>query len=412
MARFLVGPERVCRIVEAPRPEADGRLVLEVESLLGRDEGPHRELSYRRLLKRLREEIERRRTTIVFANTRAFAEKITHDLRRTVADGEAAVAAHHSALDAGRRRAVESALKSGALRAVVTSTSLELGVDVGAIDVAVLVGLPGGAGRCLQRVGRSGHRRGAVRRGLILAATLAELAGAAITAKAAREERIEPVDPIKNPLDVLSQQLVGLACAGEGDVEAIFKLVRRSASFENLSRADFDACLSFLAGELSAPAGAFEPEPGADPQFTSPRIWKARGAFGVRSRRVMGWLWRNVGTIHSEESVRVVVEGVEVGTLEAAYAERLQQGDRFLLDGRALEFRGLEGHTLRAVVRAGEADLPRWTSDRQSLSADLARDLAAFRDEAARRLVLDGPEALRAWLVEAFDLEPEDAVFY
>lgn len=129
----------------------------------------------------------------------------------------------------------------------------------------------------------------------------------------------------------------------------------------------------------------------------------------MRSRRVMSWLWRNVGTIHSEESVRVLVEGVEVGTLEAAFAERLGPGDRFILDGRALEFQALEGFLLRASVTSGEPDLPRWTSDRQSLSADLARDLATFRDAAARRLALDGPEALRAWLIEAFGLEPGDA---
>ena len=103
------------------------------------------------------------------------------------------MAAHHSALDADRRRAVEARLKAGELRAVVTSTSLELGVDIGTADLAVLVGLPGGAARCLQRVGRAGHRVGSQTRGLMLAATAAELAGAAVTARAAREGRVEPL---------------------------------------------------------------------------------------------------------------------------------------------------------------------------------------------------------------------------
>ena len=129
-----------------------------------------------------------------------------------------------------------------------------------------------------------------------------------------------------------------------------------------LTRADFDDCLNFLAGKLSAPAGAFEPETGAPPRWTSPRLWKRDGRFGLRNRRVARWFWNNVGTINSEETVRVMDRGVAVGTLEAAYAERLIRGDRFVLDGRAFEFRRLERSTLFARSSSGEPSLPRWTS--------------------------------------------------
>src|SRR5262249_53173333 len=156
----------------------------------------------------------------------------------------------------------------------------------------------------------------------------------------------------------------GMACGGEWSADGAFALLRRSAPFEALDRADFDACLDFLAGDLAAPAGAYEPGPGAPPRWTSPRIWKTRGHFGVRSRRRLRWFWGNVGTITSEESVRVVVDGVEVGTLEGAYADRLQAGDRFVLDGRALEFRRLEGPVVHARATGGEPELPRWSSDR------------------------------------------------
>jgi ATP-dependent helicase Lhr and Lhr-like helicase len=404
VARFLVGPSRACRVVEPPTAGLPP-LELEVESLIGADEAPHRGLTYRRLLRRLGRAIERNRTTVVFANTRALAEKVTHDLRRMPDLGPGAVAAHHSALDARRRREVEEALKSGGLKAVVTSTSLELGVDIGTADLAVQVGLPGGVSRCVQRVGRSGHRVGASSRGLLLAATAAELAGAVVTAEAARAGRVEPLRTIRAPLDVLCQQLIGMACGGEWAADDAFALVRRSAPMAELSRDDFDACLAFLAGDLPAPPGAFEPEPGAAPRWTSPRIWKKGGLFGVRSRRVVRWFWSNVGTIASEESVRVVAEGEEVGTLEGAYAERLQAGDRFVLDGRALEFRRIEGTVLRASPTGGEPSLPRWSSDRQALSAELALELARFRDESARRLS-DGPEALASWLREAHRLGP------
>ena len=408
VARFLVGPSRTCRIVEAPQPEGSPELAIEVESLLKPDEAPHRGLTYRRLLRRLRKATGEARTTVVFANTRALSEKVTHDLRHELGVGPEAVAAHHSALDADRRRAVEAALKAGELKAVVTSTSLELGVDIGQADLSVLIGLPGSASRCLQRVGRAGHNVGVETRGLIVAATPAELAGAVVTARAAKAGRVEPLRMPTSPLDVLCQQLIGMASGGEWSTDDAFALVRKSAPLADLTRQDFEACLSFLAGDLAAPAGAFEPEPGSTPRWTSPRIWKRGGLFGIKNRRVIRWFWSNVGTITSEESVRVQVDGQVIGSLEGAYAERLQAGDRFILDGRSLEFRRMEGLTVHANASGGEPNLPRWSSDRQGLSAELARDVARFRARGGEALG-DGPSALRAWLGEDHDVGPDEA---
>jgi ATP-dependent Lhr-like helicase len=467
IARFLVGTSRGCRVLEAPSPPGTPPPEYAVDSLIRPGEAPHRGLSYRRLLRRLRRIIGGHRTTVIFANTRAFAEKITHDLRaRPVGysgvvnagiasprenppnppfarggeersgtplvsppcegggrggrgpglaprpdqgglspGGDLVIAAHHSALDARRRRAIEAGLKSGEVRAVVTSTSLELGVDIGTADLTVQVGLPGGVSRCVQRVGRSGHRRGAASRGLLLAATPAELVGAAITARAARAGRVEPLLSVSAPLDVVCQQLVGMACAREQPVDGSFELLRRAGPMAGLTRADFDACLAFLAGDLAAPAGAYEPEPGSAPRWTSPRIWRRGGWFGVRNGRVARWFRGNVGTIASEESMRVLEDGVAVGTLEASYAERLVPGDRFVLDGRALEVRRLEGAILHARPGGGEAGLPRWTSDRQSLSSELAGELAVFRAAAARRLGEEGPSAVRDRLAADLDLD-------
>jgi ATP-dependent Lhr-like helicase len=408
VARFLVGPSRDCRIAEASPTVGSPHPTMDVESLLQPGEAPHCGLTYRRLLRRLAHSLRQNRTTLVFANTRALTEKLTHDLRLRHGVGPETVAAHHSALDASRRRAVETALKSGELKAVVTSTSLELGVDIGSVDLTVQVGLPGGVARCLQRVGRSGHRMSSASRGLLLAATPAELAGAVVTTRAAREGRVEPLRAVSAPLDVLCQQLIGMACCGEWAVDEAFKLICRSGPMASLSRADFDACLTFLAGELAAPAGAFEPEPGAAPRWSAPRLWRRRGRFGIRSRRVVRWFWNNVGTITSEESVRVLADGVEIGTLEGTYAERLQAGDRFVLDGHALEFVSLEAFVVHARATGGEPSLPRWSSDRQGLTAELARDLARFREEAGARLA-DGLHALRDWLFEVCELDPEAA---
>ena len=411
VVRFLVGPSRSCRVVEAARPEGAPTLEIEVESLLRPDEAPHRGLAHHRLLKRIRRAIAAHRTTVVFANTRPMTEKITHDLRHRTPGGEALeVAAHHSSLDAARRREVENRLKTGELRAVVTSSSLELGVDIGAADLTVQVGLPGGVARCVQRIGRSGHRVGAAPRGLILAATAAEVAGAAVTARAARAGAVEPLKMIESPLDVVCQQLLGMACAGETAVETAFALLKKAGPTADLDRGDFQACLDYLAGDLASPAGAYEPEPGASPRWTSPRIWRHKGFFGVRNRRVQRWFWTNVGTILSEESVVVLVDAQAVGRVESAYAERLSPGDRFVLDGRTLEFQKLDGLTLRARSVGGEPGaLPAWRSDRQALSSELAADLARFRFEASRIATVDGPRAVRGWLADAWRLNPRAA---
>lgn len=406
---FLVGPARACEVIEAPAPTNSPDLELRIGSLLRSGEAQHRGLSYRRLLRRVRVSVESNRTTIVFANTRALTEKMTHDLRqgggrprREQAEESPpiSIAAHHSALDANRRRQVEADLKAGSLRGVITSTSLELGVDIGSADLTIQIGLPGSVSRYLQRIGRAGHSRDAVTRGIILAAGPAEIAGAIVTSEAAYEGRIEPLRAILAPLDVLCQQLIGMACTQEWNSDEAFALLRRSAPMAELTRDDFDACLASLAGELASPAGAYEPEPGSTPRWTSPRLWKRNGWFGIRAPRVVRWFWTNVGTISSAESLPVVVDGKSVGSVEVSYAERLMPGDRFVLDGRSLVFKRRSSMTVIAEPTSGDPRLPRWSSDRQSLSPELAGELGSFRNLCARVLLEEGPNALRARLLE------------
>ena len=412
-------------MIESPADPQPDAVELKVESLIRADEAPDRGLAYRRLIRRVHQETARHRTTVVFANTRVLTEKITLDLRlaeqkaqearkncepsEAHAGAELLVAAHHSALDAVRRREVEQRLKAGQLRTVVSSTSLELGIDIGSVDLAILIGLPGSVVRCLQRVGRSGHRRGAVRRGLLLASTPAELVGGMITTAASRQGLIEPVRPIQAPLDVLCQQLLGMACADECDEATALEILRKSDAFATLTEADFNACLKFLSGELAAPAGAYEIDQPDGMRFSRARIWKHRGLFRARNKRVLRWLWSNIGTITSEESVRVRANGVDLGTVEAAYAERLQTGDRFLLDGRVLEAKSRLGGVLRVDVVQGNPALPRWTSDRQSMSPELALRLANFREVAGTCLINEGPERLHTWLMGEYRLESSAA---
>jgi ATP-dependent Lhr-like helicase len=405
VVHWLVGPGRTCRVVQPEVGLAERRLELGIEWIGGSEDSLRPWSAYRQLVWRLVDAVHEHQTTLVFANTRAFAERITHDLRRVSGLDPETIAAHHSALDAMRRRAVEASLKAGAARAVVSSTSLELGIDIGCVDFVVQLGLPGGVARLLQRVGRSGHQVDGVSKGLILAGTAAEVVGAAVAAIEAKAGRIEPLEAPASPLDVLCQQLIGMACVHDWIEDEALALLRRAGPFERLARDDFDACLDFLAGALPTAAGAFEPEPGAGPRWSAPRLWRAGGRFGLQSSRVERWLWRNIGTITSEEAVHVLAQGIAVGTIEAPYAEGLQRGDRFVLDGRALEFGRLEGFVLHVRATPSDPGLPRWTSERLGLSADLARAIAQFRADAADVLFAEGSEALDAWLRERSGLD-------
>lgn len=410
VADFLVGQGRQCAIIEpAPKSSATGKTTLTVESLIQPDEAAYRPLVHSRLIRRLKECQEQHLTTIVFTNTRPLTERIAFLLKEEAGpDGAEQVAAHHGSLDARLRQKVEADLKAGNLRMVVSSTSLELGVDYQSADFVVQVGQPGSVARCLQRLGRAGHGPGRDRNGVLLAAGPAELAGAVVTASAALEGLIEPVRGVENPLDVLCQQLVGMACANDRNATGAFETIRRSWPFRKLPRRDFDACLAYLAGELASPPGAFEPEPGAAPRWTSPRLWRSGDEFGVRHGMIPRWLRMNAGTIVAEESMTVLADGVRVGRLESSYAESLQPGDRFVLDGRSLEFQKLEDLAIQARPVAGESALPTWTSDRPGFSAELAGRLCQFRAELGSRLLKNRGGA-RDWLVETYKMNPADA---
>src|SRR5439155_24647959 len=200
------------------------------------------------LVERLAVELERHRTTLIFTNARGLAERLTWALRCRFPQLAPRIAAHHSALAAPRRRLVERRLKSGHLRAVVSSTSLELGIDVGSVEQVVLVHPPGGVARLLQRLGRSGHGPGRTRRGLVLTTGPGELLEAAVTCAASRAAQLDGLECPDAPLDVLCQQLLGMAIMDPWHPDAAFALVCRAYPFCRLQRRDFDDCVNYLAG--------------------------------------------------------------------------------------------------------------------------------------------------------------------
>jgi ATP-dependent Lhr-like helicase len=402
-ARFLVGVGRSCTVA---RVSETTPLQLRIEPL--EETGPF--LST--LVDRLRPELEANRTTLIFTNTRSLAERLTWMLTQHFPDWADAIGVHHSSLATARRRAVELRLKRGRLRAVVSSTSLELGIDIGSVDAVVLVHPPGEVVRLLQRVGRAGHGPGRLRRGLVFTATTAELLEAAVTVSSGQLARCEPLRVCAHPLDVLCQQLVGLAAQGWWSAAEAFALVRRAYPFRELPRDDFDACLDYLSGRRAG-----------DPTWLPPRLRWEEDRFTIQDERTARILRRNVGTIIAEEPRPVVqlvpqsapgtldfagtaleVERRPVGQVEEGFVDQLNPGDRFLLGGRCLEFRHTEGPAVVVEEVVGRPRVPRWTGSGWPLSAELAGRLYLLRVQAAEAL-RDGPAALADLLGRDYALE-------
>lgn len=404
-ARYLVGVGRPCAVAVA----ADNApLDLTVEPI-GPFRSPHAGF-VAALVERIVPEIEAHRSTLIFTNTRGLAERLAWAVRHRRPEWDACVAVHHSALAAERRRVVERQFKRGRLRAVFSSTSLELGIDVGPVERVILCRPPGSVARLLQRVGRAGHRPGRGRSGLVLASSAAELVEAAVAAVAARAEgglpaACEPLRLIDRPLDVLCQQLLGMAVAGPCDRERVWNLVRRAGPYRDLPRGEFDACLAYLSGRRPGDADTERP-------WLPPRVRWNGDAFSVRDERTVRILRTNSGSILSEETRPVVVEQTEderrltVGEVAEAFADRLQPGDRFLLDGRCLEFRRLDREAVVVHEVPGRPAVPRWNGDGVPQPPELARRVYLLRARAAEAL-RDGPQALTELLCRDYGLTGE-----
>ncbi|MCI0379988.1 MAG: DEAD/DEAH box helicase [Gemmataceae bacterium] len=406
-ARFLVGIGRSCTIAQVhdtapveiaiePLPEGGGFMA--------------------RLIARLHREFRRNRTTLLFTNLRSIAEQLTWALKRRYPKLKRKIAVHHSSLAVGRRRRVERRLKQGKLRVVVTSTSLELGIDIGSVDGVVFVHPPGGVTRMLQRLGRSGHRPGQPRRGLFLTNHAADLLEATVTAAAARSRQIEPLRIPEQPLDVLCQHLAGMAMTGCLDPDDVHAMVRGAYPFRNLPWDDLEKCLEYLSGR-HADGRSWLP----------PRLRWHEGKFSIVNERATWLLRRNLGTIVDEEpcpirlfhtdkkvvgtlrvplpadGTRSVPTTLCVGSLDEAYADGLQPGDRFVLDGRCFEYRRRENGEILVEEASSWPLVPHWTGFNWNVGRELAGRLFAFRQRAAEAL-RDGPQALARLLWRDYGL--------
>ena len=405
VAKFLVGfnddgSPRPCKIVDARFAKPiDIRVLTPVRDLVHTPPEQVNESIYR-LLAQL---IKKHRTTLVFTNTRSATERVVYKLKKIlheqgIADMDA-IEAHHSSLSRDVRLAVEEKLKKGELKVVVSSTSLELGIDIGYIDLVVLLSSPKSVSRLLQRVGRAGHHIRQVSKGRIIVVDRDDLVECTVLAKAAMDRKIDRVHIPRNPLDVLAQHLVGMAVEEKWRIEDAYRLVRRSYSFHGLSREDFMDVLRFLAGRY-----------GLEDQKVYAKIWldEEEGVFGrKKSARMIYYL--NSGTIPDEAKVRVyTLDKRYVGDLEEAFVQILTPGDIFVLGGRTYEFIRSEG--MKAYVKPAEGQrptVPSWFSEMLPLAFDSALLVGRFRRWVAELIERGVPreEAVKL-IAENYNLEP------
>ncbi len=400
VASFLVGPGRACRIAEVTERKAAR---IEVFSPLRDRAYPPAGYTASRMLAELGTFIGQKRTTLIFTNTRSGAEHIGLRLKQLLPRLADLIEVHHASLDRTVRLEVEDKLKRGELRAVVCSTSLEMGIDIGSIDTVVMVSAPKGVSRALQRIGRSGHSMGETSHGVLVASNINDLAECAVTSRMMQRRELEPVKIHDNPLDVLAQTLVGLAIFESVTPDEAFALVRRSYPFRALERFHFDRVLRYLAG------GGASLEKQYESVFGKVRL-DARGCLVLTSARVAREFYQNVGTIATESMVQVQLGRRKLGQVEESFMKGLRPGDVFVLNGRTIRL--VETRLLTAKVAAADSSVPtvpRWYANKMPLASGLAAEVVNLRTEVARRLKHGASgDALRLFEID-YGLSPANA---
>jgi ATP-dependent Lhr-like helicase len=391
VARFLVGADNVdtdgqprCKIIDTGHVrELD--LAIEV---------PPSELSavcpvetWQEIYARLSELIRSHRSTVVFVNTRRLAERVTHYLEEHLGKGH--VASHHGSLSRETRLKAEEQLKAGELKAIVATASLELGIDIGYIDLVCQIGSPRSIATFLQRVGRAGHSLGLVPKGRLFALTRDELLEGLALIRAVRRGRLDHVEIPVAPLDILAQQIVATVACDNWREDDLFAMCRRAWPYHELSRADFDEVVTMLSDGIAAG------------NRTGAYLHRDRINHRLRARRSARIAAvTSGGAIPEMADYRVVTEGdgIFVGTLNEDFAIESQTGNVFQLGNtswRIVYVRG--GEVTVRDAHGAPGTVPFWLGEAPGRTTELSSELSQLRDEIGRR-AKESVESAAEWL--------------
>jgi ATP-dependent Lhr-like helicase len=393
MASYLVGVNRSCVIAAA---EVDRKQIVEVFSPIRQQPYPPSGYAGTRVLEEVSKVVARHQSVLIFCTTRSGAEGIGFRLKEALPEIRDRIEVHHSSLDRSVRLDVEDRLKKGDLRAVVCSTSLEMGIDIGAIDLVIMISTPKGISRTLQRIGRSGHSIHQTSHGVLVATNINDLVECTVTAALARERRLDPVVIPDKCQDVIAQHVVGMALAGPIKKEAVFEIVRRAWPCRNLSRGEFERILFYLEGGGKALGKQYVDLFG--------KVIVEGEIIRISSRRAERDFLLNVGTIPADGVVTVYLGRRKLGYLEQSFIKRIGIGDRFVLAGQVVEL--METNVTIAKVKRAPGPgpiVPVWGANKMPLSSGIAQEVVRFRSEINRRL--DASDSgLADWLVETYEI--------
>jgi len=341
---------------------------------------------------RLQALIEAHRTTLVFVNTRRLAERLARHLAERL--GEEVVTAHHGSLSRDHRLEAEQALKTGRLRALVATASLELGIDIGHVDLVCQLGSPGSISAFIQRVGRAGHAVGETPKGRLFPLTRDDLVECVAMLKAVADGALDAVQIPAAPLDVLAQQLVAEVSAREWDCEGLYNLVREAWPYRELPRADFDEVVAMLAGGYATRRGRRSAYLHHD---------AVNGRLRPRPAARLTAL-QNGGAIPDQFDYDVIMlpESYRVGTLNEDFAFESLPGDIFQLGNTSYRILKIEqGRVLVEDARGQPPTIPFWFGDRPGRSDELSAAVSDLRGRLQDILAEGEAEDAVRWLQDA-----------
>jgi ATP-dependent helicase Lhr and Lhr-like helicase len=324
---------------------------------------------------RLAELAKEHRTTLVFVNTRRLSERVAHHLAERL--GENAVLPHHGSLSRALRLQAEQRLKNGELRAVVATASLELGIDIGTVDLVCQIGSPRSIAVALQRVGRAGHWVGALPKGRLFATTRDELVECAALVRAIRRGELDRLEIPKAPLDILAQQIVAMAACEEFAEDDLFALIRRAAPYREMDRGDFDAVITMLSEGIAHSRGRSGAYLHRD-QVNH----RVRGRRGARLAAITSG-----GAIPDTAQYQVIAEpeGTVIGSLDEDFAVESLAGDVFLLGTTSWKIRRVEPGRVRVQDAHGAApSIPFWLGEAPGRTRELSQEISTLREEITR----------------------------
>ncbi|MBS3170114.1 ATP-dependent helicase [Candidatus Woesearchaeota archaeon] len=375
IARYLVGnngnSDRDCGIVDVRFLKSMDLQVLSPASSLVDVEYM---LMHRKMYDLMHELIQEHKTTLIFTNTRSATERVVHNLKNIFPQSYKAdnISAHHGSLSKGNRLTTEQDLRDGKLKVVVSSTSLELGIDIGYVDLVICLGSPKSVARFLQRAGRAGHQLHSTVKARVIVMDRDDLVECSLLLKSAIEKKIDRVHIPQNALDVLAQHIYGIAIDEVINVYELFHLIKRSYCYRDLAWEDFFELIKYLSGQYAS----------LEERHVYARIWydEKTGNIGKRGKMARIIYMTNIGTIPEESYVTVKIGDQIIGMIDEGFLEKLQPGDAFVLGGNVYMFKFSRGMTAQVTASVNRPPtVPSWFSEMLPLSFDLALEISRFR---------------------------------